>query len=74
MARIRSVRRDIDIADAVSIEEFERSLERLSREKEEQEYRQKVLSRSGIRRSMKEELEDVTMLDSILSPYELVRK
>lgn len=74
MARIRSARRDIDIADAVSIEEFERSLERLSREKEEQEYRQKVLSRSGIRRSMKEELEDVTMLDSILSPYELVRK
>ncbi len=74
MARIRSVRRDIDIADAISIEEFERSLTRISREKEEQDFKQKVLSRNGVRRSMKEELEDVTMLDSILSPYELVRK
>ena len=74
MARIEYSRKIQNIVDAVSIDEYERSLTRISREIKEEDYKQKVLIRNGKRRSMLEELEDVNMLGSILSPYELVRK
>ncbi|MCI9081036.1 MAG: hypothetical protein HFI70_01715 [Lachnospiraceae bacterium] len=74
MARIEYSRQIQNIAGAVSIDEYERSLTRISREIEEEDYKRRALMRNGKRRSMLEELEDVNMLGSILSPYELVRK
>ena len=74
MARIEYSRQIQNIAGAVSIDEYERSLTRISREIEEEDYNRRALMRNGKRRSMLEELEDVNMLGSILSPYELVRK
>ena len=74
MARIEYSRQIQNIAGAVSIDEYERSLTRISREIEEEDYKRRALMRNRKRRSMLEELEDVNMLGSILSPYELVRK
>ncbi len=74
MVKTESVRKMQNIAGAVSIDEYERSLTRISREIEEEDYKRRAQMRNGKRRSMLEELEDVNMLGSILSPYELVRK
>ncbi|MEY8392766.1 hypothetical protein D3Z36_06775 [Lachnospiraceae bacterium] len=74
MAKIEYTRKIENIAGAVSIDEYERSLTKISRALEEQDNRRKGTPQKGMRRSVKEEFEGVNMLNSILAPYELVRK
>ncbi|MCI8483312.1 MAG: hypothetical protein HFH41_03100 [Lachnospiraceae bacterium] len=74
MAKITYAREKSNIAEAISVDKFERSITRISKEIEEQEERKRFPVRRFGPGSIEAELKEITMLDSILSPYELLSK
>ena len=74
MARITFTEEKRNISEGISIDKFERSIARISSEIEQQEDRKRFSGRRFGPGSVEEELKGITMLDSILSPYELLSK
>ena len=74
MAKITYTETGRNISEGISIDKFERSITRNSREIEQQEKRKRFSVRRPGPGSVEEELKGITMLDSILSPYELLSK
>ncbi len=74
MAKITYTETERNISEGISIDKFERSITRISREIEQQEKRKRFSVRRPGPGSVEEELKGITMLDSILSPYELLSK
>ena len=74
MAKITYTETGRNISEGISIDKFERSITRISREIKQQKDRKRFPVRRYGPGSAEEELKGITMLDSILSPCELLSK
>ncbi|EOT24097.1 hypothetical protein C805_02309 [Eubacterium sp. 14-2] len=74
MAKITFAQEKKNISEGISTDKFERSITRISREIKQQKDRKRFPVRRYGPGSAEEELKGITMLDSILSPCELLSK